>query len=310
MIARLRSGGPCWCGSGRRYGRCHERRLVRPGRVSPRRSVPAAIGSPDYAGTGVPVDWPESPVKSTDMIARLRRAGAIAAEVLEDGLSAVCPRVTTDALDRVVHEACLARGAYPSPLNYKGFPKSVCTSVNEVICHGIPDDRVLLEGDLINLDVTVFYDGVHADTSATVAVGSLDSPSSRLIACAQESLEVGIGAVRAGQPISAIGDAIERHAATAGYGVVREYGGHGIGAQFHTDPWIPHFAGSANMTRIEPGMVFTVEPMLTMGSPKIRQCADGWAVVAADGGRSAQFEHTVLVGDRAAEVLTARPRVG
>ncbi len=304
MTEGLRAGAVCWCGSGRRYGRCHAAQLLRPGRVSPRRPAPEAIPLPDYAASGTPGARNEPLVKSADMIARLRRAGRIAAEVLAEAASHVAPGVTTDELDRVVHEACLARGAYPSPLNYRGYPKSVCTSVNEVICHGIPDDRPLRGGDIVNVDVTCFVDGVHGDTNATCVVGTTNEAARRLVQMTHECLQLGIGAVQPGRPLSDIGRAIERHAAAAGYGVVREFVGHGIGGLFHAAPIVPHYFDPGATTVMRPGMVFTIEPMITLGTPRPLLWPNGWTAVTADGGWSAQFEHTVLVTGAGAEVLT------
>jgi methionyl aminopeptidase len=216
----LKANDPCWCGSGRKYKRCHKgtEGRIQPGRVSPMRPVPPEIIRPDYAETGKPRAWVEPMVKSPDVIARMRVAGRVAAEVLVETGAAVRPGVTTDELDEICHQACIRRGAYPSPLNYQGYPKSVCTSVNEVICHGIPDDRPLADGDIVNLDVTVFLDGVHGDTNATYLVGEVDDTSQRLVTVTRECLELGIAAVRPGRPISDIGQAIERHASQHRFG--------------------------------------------------------------------------------------------
>jgi len=232
-------------------------------------------------------------VKSAEIIERMRTAGRMAAEVLTVTADAVTVGITTDELDAICHQATIERGAYPSPLNYHGYPKSVCTSVNEVICHGIPDSRPLGDGDIVNLDVTVYLDGVHGDTNATVGVGEVD-----------ECLERGIGAVVPGRPISDIGRAIQRHAEGAGFGVVRNYCGHGIGEVFHSSPQIPHYFEPSATTVMEPGMTFTIEPMITIGSWRHLMWDDGWTAVTADGRRTAQFEHTILVTPTGAEVLT------
>jgi methionyl aminopeptidase len=302
----LRAQGPCWCGSGRKFKRCHgsSGSRVRPGRVGSPRPVPPHIPRPDYADTGAPQRRPESPVKTADVIARMRAAGRVAAEVLAEAVAAVGPGVTPDALDAVVHAACLAKGAYPSPLNYHGYPKSLCTSVNEVICHGIPDDRPLADGDIVNLDVTVFLDGVHGDTNATVPVGQVDAASRALVRVTRECLELGLAAVRPGRPLSDIGRAIEDHATRHGYGVVRAFVGHGIGEQFHGPPSVPHYFDPAATMVMEPGMTFTIEPMITMGTWRHVMWDDGWTAVTADGGRTAQFEHTLVVVEDGAEVLT------
>ena len=305
----LRSNDACWCGSGRKYKRCHQAAAnrVRPGRVSPVRPVPAGIARPDYAETGEPARRGEPMVKSPDVLRRMRVAGRAAAEVLAVAGAAVAPGVTTDALDALVHEECLRRGAYPSPLNYTGnpnFPKSVCTSVNEVICHGIPDDRPLADGDIVNLDVTVYLDGVHGDTNATFFVGRVDEASRKLVTVTAECLALGIEAVRPGRPINAIGRAIEAHAAQHRYGVVRNFVGHGIGESFHAAPSVPHYFDPRATTVMEPGMTFTIEPMITMGTWRCVVWDDGWTAVTADGQRTAQFEHTLVVTDDGAEILT------
>ena len=232
----------CWCGSGRKYKRCHKglEGRVQPGIVSPPRSVPASIARPPYAETGEVTRWNESAVKSPEIIERMRHAGAIAAEVLRLAGQAVKPGVTTDEIDAYVHELCIARNSYPSPLNYSGYPKSVCTSVNEVICHGIPDSRKLEDGDIINLDVTCYIGGVHGDTNATFAVGEIDNESRELIKVTEECIWRGIEAVKAGRPLSDIGRAIEDHAKLHKLGVVRAFVGHGIGEQFHSDIQVLH----------------------------------------------------------------------
>ena len=201
MSQLIRSNDPCWCGSGRKYKRCHraQQKRVLPGTVTPRRTVPGNIDRPDYVENGRPVRVDEPMVKSGEIVERMRTAGLLAAEVLSTTAAAIEAGVTTDELDAICHEATISRGAYPSPLNYHGFPKSICTSVNEVICHGIPDSRPLAEGDIVNLDVTVYIDGVHGDTSATFAVGRTDDESERLVRVTEQCLESGISAVRPGQ---------------------------------------------------------------------------------------------------------------
>jgi methionyl aminopeptidase len=237
-------------------------------------------------------------------VERIRRACRAAAEVLAEGGRAVRPGVTTDEIDAIVHEAYLARGGYPSTLNYHGYPKALCTSVNEVILHGIPDSRPLEDGDIVNLDVTIYLDGMHGDCSATFLVGHVDESSRRLVRVTREAMELGISAVKPGRPISDIGRAIERHAAANGYGVVRAFCGHGIGEDFHMEPQVLHYYEPRARTVMEEGMVFTVEPMLTQGPPEHVVWSDGWTAATADGRRSAQFEHTVLVTRDGAEILT------
>ncbi len=298
----------CWCGSGRKYKRCHkplEGRVLQ-GVVSPRLEVPAHIQRPPYADSGVVERWAEPRVKSADVIDRMRHAGAVAAEVLRLAGEMVQPGVTTDAIDRYVHQLCIERNAYPSPLNYGGFPKSVCTSVNEVICHGIPDSRALLDGDIVNIDVTCYIDGVHGDTNATFFVGDVDPVSRHLVQVTEECTWYGIDAVIAGRPLSDIGRAIESHAKRHKYGVVKAFIGHGIGEQFHTDIQVLHYYDQRASTIMRPGMTFTIEPMITIGAWQHKMVFDDdWTAITADGKRTAQFEHTCLVTDHGVEVLTA-----
>ena len=296
----------CWCGSGRKYKRCHKplEGRIQPGIVSPRRSVPANITRPPYADTGEVIRWNESAIKSPEIIERMRHAGAVAAEVLRLAGAAVKPGVTTDEIDIYVHDLCIERNSYPSPLNYMGYPKSVCTSVNEVICHGIPDSRKLEQGDIVNLDVTCFIGGVHGDTNATFAVGEIDDESRALIKTTEECIWLGIEAVKPGRPLSDIGRAIEDHAKLHKLGVVRAFVGHGIGEQFHSDIQVLHYFDSRNSVVMRPGMTFTIEPMITLGTWQHKMWDDEWTAVTADGTRTAQFEHTILVTETSAEVLT------
>jgi methionyl aminopeptidase len=303
----------CWCGSGQKYKKCH--RLtdapVKPGAVGPMRPVPADIERPPYiANGGRPPTRNERLVKPPDVVAALRKAGLAAGEVLDAVAAAIAPGVTTDELDAVAHAAYIERGGYPSPLGYRGsggadaFPKSVCTSVNEVICHGIPSDQQLRDGDIVDVDVTIFLDGVHGDTNATFAVGEVDPRSRLLMDVTRECLARGIAAVRPGGLTREIGAAIQEHAEAEGFGVVRTFCGHAIGREFHGDLSIPHYDEPRAVTVLEPGMTFTIEPMITMGSYRERIWPDGWTAVTADGMRTAQFEHTLVVTDDGAEVLT------
>jgi methionyl aminopeptidase len=320
VVARTTRPGrndPCWCGSGQKYKKCHldadavaspsrpapVRSAVRPGQVSPRRAVPPSILRPDYAASGRPRTSGRD-VKTPEELKRLRRACRAAARVLRVAGEAVRVGITTDAIDAVAHEETIRLGGYPSPLNYRGFPKSICTSVNEVICHGIPDSRPLADGDIVNLDITVFLDGMHGDCSATFLVGDVDADGRRLVQVARECLARGVSTVRPGRPISDVGREIESHASRHGYGVVRAYCGHGIGEAFHTSLQIPHHFDPAAKRIMEPGLTFTIEPMITEGTWQDLLWDDGWTAVTADGRRSAQFEHTILVTSEGAEILT------
>jgi methionyl aminopeptidase len=281
---------------------------ITPGVIAPMRSVPSNIARPPYADTGKVTRWDELRIKSPDVIARMRVACDMAADILRLAGEFVRPGLTTNDIDVFVHDLTIARGAYPSPLNYHGYPKSVCTSVNEVICHGIPDSTVLHEGDIINLDVTCYVDGVHGDTNATFFVGDVDDESRRLVRVTEECTWKGIGAVKPDRPLSDIGKAIEDHANKHKLGVVRAFIGHGIGEQFHTDVQVLHYYDARNNMIMKPGMVFTIEPMITLGTWQHKMWDDDWTAVTADGKRTAQFEHTVLVTETGVEVLTAGPK--
>jgi len=234
----------------------------------------------------------------------MRRAGRAARQVLNSVLGAVRPGITTDALDAIAHNLCIELGGYPSPLNYHGFPKSLCTSINEIICHGIPDDRVLQSGDIINCDVTIYLDGFHGDCSETVFVGPPDPQSQRLVETTYECMMLGIAAVRPGNRLNEIGKAITSLAHKRGYSVVRDFAGHGIGRQFHQDPQILHYRDVRQRQVIQPGMTFTVEPMINVGTHRCLMWDDDWTAATTDGKRSAQFEHTLLVTDTGTELLT------
>jgi methionyl aminopeptidase len=297
---------PCWCGSGRKYKRCHRRsegRVVQ-GVVSSMRPVPPHIARPPYADSGEVHDLGEPRIKSAETIDKMRVTGKLAAEILRLAGEKAQPGVTTEEIDAYVHQLYIERDSYPSPLNYNGYPKSVCTSVNEVICHGIPDSRPLQDGDIINLDVTAYHLGVHGDTNATFLVGDVDPQSRQLVRVTEEAMWLGIEAVKPGHPLSDIGKAIETHAKKYRYGVIRAFVGHGIGEQFHGDIQVLHYYDSRNSLTMRPGMTFTIEPMISLGTWNFRMWDDDWTAVTADGKRTAQFEHTILVTDDGFEVLT------
>jgi methionyl aminopeptidase len=238
------------------------------------------------------------------MIDRIRVAGRVAAQALREVGRHVAAGVTTDELDRLGHEFLVAHGAYPSTLGYKGFPKSLCTSVNEVVCHGIPDSTRLRDGDIVNIDITAYIDGVHGDTDATYLVGEVAEEDRLLVERTEEALRRAIAAVRPGRPINVIGRVIESYARRFDYGVVREFTGHGIGTAFHSGLVIPHYDDPHADRLIEEGMTFTIEPMLNLGTREWEMWDDGWTVVTRDRRKSAQFEHTILVTDGEPEILT------
>ena len=276
-----------------------------PGRVTPMRSVPADIARPEYVGRPAPKRFTGSDVYSAESIERIRESGTIAARAIQAVGAAIRPGVTTEELNVIAHEFVIAHGAYPSTLGYRGYPKSSCTSLNEVICHGIPDDTVLEEGDIINIDITAFKNGVHGDSNVTFLVGEVTPEVALLVERTRESLNRGMKAVAPGREVNVIGRAIESYAKRFDYGVVRDFTGHGVGEAFHSGLIIPHYDSAPKFDdEILEGMVFTIEPMLTLGSQNWEMWADDWTVVTKDRSYSAQFEHTMVVRDRGVEVLT------
>ncbi len=277
---------------------------IEPYPVSPYRPVPAHIPRPPYVGDMRPEHYDGPDVQPPEIIEAMRLAGRIAAQAMEAGGALVAPGVSTDAIDAVVHEFLCDHDAYPATLDYRGFPKSCCTSVNEVICHGIPDARPLEDGDIVKIDVTSYIGGVHGDTCATYFVGNVDEESRLLTERTREAMNRGIKAVKPGRQIGMIGRVIEAYAKRFGYGVVRDYTGHGVHTAFHSGLIVPHYDEPAQQTIIEPGMTFTIEPMLTIGDYHSYVWDDDWTVLTRDGSRCAQFEHTLVVTDSGAEVLT------
>jgi len=268
------------------------------------REVPKSIARPEYVGKKTPSAFTGPEVKSYEIIEKMRIAGRIAAQALQLVGSRIEPGITTDALDRIGHEYLCDNQAYPSTLGYRGFPKSLCTSINEVICHGIPDSTLVQDGDIVNIDITAFIHGVHGDTNATFLAGNVDEESRLLVERTEESLKRAIAAVAPGRPVNVIGRVIESYAKRFNYGVIRDFTGHGIGTSFHSGLVIPHYDSAHYDTVIEEGMTFTIEPMLTLGTYTWDMWADGWTVVTKDRKRSAQFEHTLLVTSGGAEILT------
>lgn len=278
---------------------------LRKGTVSAAQPVPSHIVAPEYAGKKAPALYTGPDVYGEDIVEKIRVAGRVAADAMQHVAKNIVPGVTTEELDRIAHDFIVEAGGYPSCLSYRGFPKSICTSINEVICHGIPDDTKLADGDIVNLDITVYLDGVHGDHNMTFLVGEVDEESRLLVERTQQALMRGIKAVKPGRPINVIGRTIESYAKRFGYGVVRDFIGHGVGTAFHTGLVIPHYDAAPNFdTPMEEGMVFTIEPMLTLGDYRHDQWDDGWTVVTRDRKRTAQFEHTIVVREDGAEILT------
>ena len=280
------------------------REPLTPGVVSSPRQVPAHVARPEYVGKPSPAPYTGPEVKDAATIAAMRVAGRLAADALAEVGRAIAPGVSTDDLDAIGHDYLCDHGAYPSTLDYRGYPKSLCTSLNEVICHGIPDTTVLRDGDICNIDITAFIGGVHGDTNATFLVGDVDDDARLLVERTKEATRRAIKAVAPGRPISVIGRVIESYARRFGYGVVRDFTGHGIGTAFHTGLVIPHYDDPQNDTPIDVGMTFTIEPMITLGTFDYEIWDDTWTVVTADRRWTAQFEHTLAVTETGCEILT------
>ncbi len=277
---------------------------LRAGQQTPLRPVPPAIVRPEYVGRSGPERSTDPWVQDPDVIERMRVASRIAAQSLQAGGEAVKPGVTTDEVDRVVHEFLVDHGAYPSTLGYRGFPKSCCTSLNEVICHGIPDSTVIEDGDIVNIDVTAYIDGVHGDTNATFLAGEVAEEDRLLVERTHEATMRAIRAVKPGRELNVVGRVIESYANRFGYGVVRDFTGHGIGRTFHSGLVVVHYDDPSRHEMLEPGMTFTIEPMITLGDIDYDVWDDGWTVTTKDKSRTAQFEHTILVTDTGSEILT------
>ncbi|KAI1770167.1 methionine aminopeptidase 1 [Hypoxylon cercidicola] len=282
--------------------------------LSARRAVPKSIMRPDYAETAVPKRRPVLNSTKVDILdtegqEAMRKVSRLAREVLDIVASEIRPGITTDYLDEVCHQACIERNSYPSPLNYNYFPKSICTSPNEVICHGIPDQRTLLDSDIINLDVSLYHEGYHADLNETYYVGDrakADPDSVRVVETTRECLNEAIKHVKPGMPIRKFGNIIEKYAKSRNCNVVRTWGGHGINTLFHGPPYVPHYSNNKAVGVCKPGMTFTIEPILALGKYRDVTWPDNWTNTTVDGKRAAQFEHTVLVTETGVEVLTSR----
>ncbi len=317
---KVKPNDPCWCGSGKKYKKCHlpkdrvasfkaktverPKNQVKPGLISSKLTVPEHIVRTDYAQTGRPSRTSGFSKPKGDELVRMREACLAARRVLDLTCAAARIGMKSDELDRIAHDAIIAEGAYPSCLNYHNYPKTICTSVNEVICHGIPDDRTLKDGDIVNVDVTLYKNGFHGDCSKMVLIGEVDEVSRNLVKVTEECLYKGIAQVRPGNMLSEVGRAIEKHAVPAGFSVVRAFVGHGIGTHFHMEPQVAHYFDASQKVRLEEGMIFTVEPMINIGDWQHRMWNDKWTAVTTDLQRSAQFEHTILVRADGPEILT------
>ncbi|MDN5759059.1 MAG: type I methionyl aminopeptidase [Tomitella sp.] len=275
-----------------------------PGAPTTTRDVPAGIERPEYAWKPTAREGSEPWVQDAETIEAMRTASTIAARALQAAGEAVAPGVTTDELDRIAHEYMVDHGAYPSTLGYRGFTKSCCTSLNEVICHGIPDSTVIEDGDIVNIDVTAFIHGVHGDTNATFLAGDVSEEHRLLVERTHEATMRAIKAVRPGRALNVIGRIIESYANRFGYGVVRDFTGHGVGPTFHNGLVVLHYDEPNVDTIIEPGMTFTIEPMINLGGVDYEIWDDGWTVVTKDRKWTAQFEHTLVVTEDGAEILT------
>jgi methionyl aminopeptidase len=298
---------PCWCGSGKKYKKCHLAEDQRGAAGAPG----TTLGRATAGMARTPVRWPalargRAEIKTPQQIEGIRAAGRATREILDLLEERIRPGISTEVINGWVHEETIARGGVPAPLNYRGFPKSVCTSVNQVVCHGIPSAGELLrEGDIINVDVTTILDGYYGDASRMYLIGKVSEEARRLVRVTRECLERGIAQVRPGATVGDIGQAIQSHAEGEGFSVVRDFVGHGTGVRFHEDPQIPHFGRAGQGHPLQPGMVFTIEPMINAGDWRVRILEDGWTAVTVDGSLSAQFEHTLAVTETGADILTA-----
>ncbi len=288
IVKGLTRNSVCWCGSGLKYKKCHlESDLISSRDAKQPLSLTHGIT-----------------IKTEKQIEGIRKSCSLTKEILDMVEKRIKPGITTNEINEWVHEYIVSHGAVPAPLNYNGFPKSVCTSINDVICHGIPDDTVLKNGDIVNVDVTTILGGYYGDSGRMFFMGNPSEESGKLVRVAKECLSIGIEQVMPGRDISEIGNAIEKHASMNGFSVVRDYGGHGIGLLFHEEPHIHHYSGKSRGIMMLPNMVFTIEPMINAGKHGSRLLIDNWTAVTVDGKLSAQWEHTVRVTETGVEVLT------
>ena len=289
MTLKIGRNDPCWCGSGKKYKKCHEAFDTK---------------YEQFRQKGVPI-LAHDLIKTPEQIEKIKESCRINIAVLDYVAEHIGPGVTTQEIDNWVHEETIKRGGIPAPLGYDGFPKSVCTSINEVVCHGIPsDDVVLKEGDIINVDVSTIYNGYFSDSSRMFCIGKVSEEKEKLVKTVKECVEIGISKVKPWEPIGNMGSAVHKHALENGYTVVREIGGHGVGLEFHEDPWVSYISEENSRVLMVPGMIFTIEPMVNMGTDEIyTDEEDEWTVRTVDGLPSAQWEVMVLVTDTGCEVL-------
>lgn len=280
-------------------------RLLTPGTPTPIRTVPNHIERPEYVWKDTVQEAMGEPfVQTPEVIEKMREASKIAANALAEAGKAVTPGVTTDEIDRVAHEYMCDHGAYPSTLGYRDFPKSCCVSLNEIVCHGIPDSTVIEDGDIVNIDVTAYKNGVHGDTNATFLAGNVSEEHRLLVERTKEAMMRGIRAAKPGREINVIGRVIEVYARRFGYSVVRDFTGHGIGTTFHNGLVVMHYDAPEYTDILEPGMTLTVEPMINLGALPYDIWDDGWTVANRDGKFTAQFEHTIVITEDGNEILT------
>ena len=285
--------------------RMNPRGKLTPGKPTPQLEVPADIERPEYVWKNeVQENVGEPVIQTPEIIEAMREASRIAANALEAAGAAVAPGVTTDEIDRIAHQYMIGHGAYPSTLGYRGYPKSTCVSLNEIVCHGIPDTTVIQEGDIVNIDVTAFKNGVHGDTNATFLAGDVAEEHRLLIERTEEAMMRGIKAAKPGRQINVIGRVIEAYAKRFGYNVVTDFTGHGVGPTFHNGLVVLHYDSDSYTDILEPGMTLTIEPMINLGELPYDIWDDGWTVQNRDGEYTAQFEHTIVITDDGNEILT------
>ena len=278
----------CWCGSGKKYKRCHMDQDIFISNIEQK------------VGYKIPRDI----MKTQEQIDGIRKSCKLTHKVLDMVSERIKVGITTNEINTWVHDYTVEHNAYPAPLGYGGFPKSVCTSINDVICHGIPDDTVLKDGDIINVDVTCILDGYYGDANRMFIIGEGSKEAIDLVRVSKECLELGMEQVKPYNTLGDIGNAIQQHAESLGYSVVYDYGGHGVGVEFHEEPFVPHIGKKGEGMIILPNMTFTIEPMINIGSPEADVLEDDWTAVTVDGSLSSQWEHTILVTETGYEILT------